>query len=170
MKLAPLNISHTVPTSTENSRKVRRFDKVTPMSATRPPHRIPDRHGNRSEFAAQGNRDPAKDTVAVALGKRGDNAESVPTVLATGRGEFAETILDIAFRNGIKVREDTDLAEILSAVDLDSEIPVEAFIAVAEILRYVYANNNDETSKFLEQRAREAGEAAPEDGKNGPEN
>ena len=29
----------------------------------------------------------------------------------------------------------------LAAVDLDEEIPVEAFIAVAEILRYVYAAN-----------------------------
>ena len=34
-----------------------------------------------------------------------------------------------------------DLAEVLAAVDLDEEIPVEAFIAVAEILRYVYAAN-----------------------------
>jgi len=33
------------------------------------------------------------------------------------------------------------LAEMLAAVDIDSEIPVEAFLAVAEILRYVYAAN-----------------------------
>ena len=62
-------------------------------------------------------------------------------VVATGRGEFAEIILDIAFRNGVKVRRDADLAEILATMDLDSEIPVEAIIAVAEILRYIYAAN-----------------------------
>ena len=40
------------------------------------------------------------------------------------------------------MREDADLAELLSAADIDSEIPVEAFIAVAEILRYVYIAND----------------------------
>ena len=99
------------------------------------------------------------ETVAVALGNRTENPESVPRVLSTGRGEFAETILEIAFRNGVKVREDTDLAEILATVDLDSEIPVEAFVAVAEILRYVYANNS-ETSAYLERKARESARSA----------
>ena len=149
---------------------MRIFASVRGMSPTRPPSDRSGKTGNRSKIAAPGDRDPAKDTVAVALGTPGASPESVPKVLATGRGEFAETILDIAFRNGIRVREDTDLAEILAAVDLDSEIPVEAFIAVAEILRYVYASNNNEASNFLEQKARGSGEAAPEDGKNGPEN
>lgn len=67
--------------------------------------------------------------------------DSAPKVVASGRGWVAEKILEVAFANGIKVREDADLAEILAAVDLDEEIPVEAFIAVAEILRYVYAAN-----------------------------
>ena len=122
------------------------------MPAGTKPNRRPGKSILGSEIAARQDRQTAKDTVAVALGKPADNAESVPRVLATGRGEFAETILDIAFRNGIRVREDTDLAEILAAVDLDSEIPVEAFIAVAEILRYVYANN-DPTADYLEQMA-----------------
>ena len=43
---------------------------------------------------------------------------------------------------GVRVREDADLAEMLAAADIDTEIPVEAFIAVAEILRYVYAAND----------------------------
>lgn len=92
-----------------------------------------------SKFAGRGDGEPAKDTVAVALQTAAGNPQAIPRVVATGRGEFAEVILDIAFRNGVKVRKDTNLAEILAAVDLDSEIPVEAFIAVAEILRYVYA-------------------------------
>lgn len=98
--------------------------------------------------------DAAKNTIAVALGHAQDNTGATsnpnapPRVLATGRGEFAQVILDIAFKHGVKVREDTDLAEILAAVDLDSEIPVEAFIAVAEILRYVYASNNHSPPTF----------------------
>ncbi|MFX8685003.1 EscU/YscU/HrcU family type III secretion system export apparatus switch protein, partial [Acinetobacter baumannii] len=55
-----------------------------------------------------------------------------------GRGAVAEQILAIAFANGVKVREDADLVEILSLIDVDSPIPLEAFAAVAEILRYVY--------------------------------
>ena len=61
--------------------------------------------------------------------------------MASGHGFLAEKILQVAFAHGVKVREDADLVEILAAVDIDSEIPVEAFIAVAEILRYVYAAN-----------------------------
>ncbi len=77
-------------------------------------------------------------TIAVALEEQGNLA---PRVTATGRGFVAEQILSIAFANGIKVREDADLVQILSAVDVDSEIPTEAYAAVAEILAYVYRAN-----------------------------
>lgn len=90
-------------------------------------------------------RRPADDAsparTAVALRYQPTDAYAAPRVVATGRGWIAEKILEVAFAHGIKVREDADLAEILAAVDLDEEIPVEAFIAVAEILRYVYAAN-----------------------------
>lgn len=67
--------------------------------------------------------------------------EYAPKVVAKGRGAIAEQILQIAFANDIKVREDADLAELLSLVDVDSEIPLEAFAAIAEILAYVYRAN-----------------------------
>jgi len=47
----------------------------------------------------------------------------------------------VAFANDIKVREDADLVQILSAVDVDSDIPTEAYAAVVEILTYVYRAN-----------------------------
>jgi len=78
---------------------------------------------------------------AVAIRYQPTDASSAPKVVASGRGWIAEKILEVAFAHGVKVREDPDLAEILAAVDLDEEIPVEAFIAVAEILRYVYTAN-----------------------------
>lgn len=78
---------------------------------------------------------------AVAIRYQPADENAAPKVVASGRGWIAERILEAAFAHGIKVREDADLAEILAAVDLDEEIPVEAFIAVAEILRYVYAAN-----------------------------
>ncbi len=77
---------------------------------------------------------------AVAI-KDSSYSQAMPRVVATGQGTFAEQILQIAWANDIKVREDADLVEILSAIDVDSEIPVEAFAAVAEILSYVYRAN-----------------------------
>ncbi len=79
-------------------------------------------------------------TKAVALGyERG--VDDAPIVLANGRGAIAEQILAIAFERGIKVRKDSELVEILSLVDVDSPIPLEAFSAVAEIRAYVYQAN-----------------------------
>lgn len=87
---------------------------------------------------------------AVAVQYSPIDAFSAPTVVASGRGWVAEKILEIAFAHGIKVREDSDLAEILAAVDLDNDIPVEAFVAVAEILRYVYTANGTHPPEFPE--------------------
>ena len=77
---------------------------------------------------------------AVALSDESQNGK-FPRVVARGSGTFAEQILEIAWSNNIKVREDADLAEVLTAIDVDSEIPIEAFAAVAEILSYVYRAN-----------------------------
>ncbi|MBE1237053.1 EscU/YscU/HrcU family type III secretion system export apparatus switch protein [Phaeovibrio sulfidiphilus] len=87
--------------------------------------------------------EPAGETVPVAVALdydplAGDNA---PRVVASGRGFIAEQILQLAFAHGVRVRKDADLVEVLSAVDIDSEIPLEAFMAVAEILAYVYHAN-----------------------------
>jgi len=81
-----------------------------------------------------------KRTAAVAL-NHDPQKGGVPTVAASGYGYLAEKILELAFAAGIKVRQDADLAEILAALDIDSEIPPEAFAAVAEILSYVYELN-----------------------------
>jgi len=83
-----------------------------------------------------------KDAVAVAL-HQARETDRAPKVVAAGRGNVAEQILQIAFSQGLKVREDADLAQLLSAVDDGSEIPTEAFAAVAEILVYLYQANGD---------------------------
>ena len=107
----------------------------------------------------QGNfqRIPAtKDALAVALAE-GAVPGMAPTVVAGGRGHLAEQILQIAFANGIKVREDADLAQLLTTIDLEEEIPVEAFAAVAEILIYLYRANGagDDAGKSREDIVRE---------------
>lgn len=78
---------------------------------------------------------------AVAVALRDASTSGRPRILASGYGAVAERILAIAFESGIKVREDADLAEVLAALEIGREIPLEAFAAVAEILSYVYGVN-----------------------------
>ncbi|MDR3450019.1 MAG: EscU/YscU/HrcU family type III secretion system export apparatus switch protein [Alphaproteobacteria bacterium] len=89
---------------------------------------------------------PGDRVVAVALkgdirGKRENGPDSLPKVIASGYGKLAEQILDMAFAKGIKVRTDADLAELLATLDLDTPIPSEAIVPVAEILARVYEAN-----------------------------
>ena len=77
---------------------------------------------------------------AVALGYDMEK-HNAPKVLAKGQGHVAEKIIQIALDQGIEIRQDADLVQILKAVDIDSEIPIEAFSAVAEIISYIYQQN-----------------------------
>ena len=79
---------------------------------------------------------------AVAL-SAGDDGDLLPRITAAGRGKLAEQILQLAFENGINVREDSALADMLAKIELDSPVPSEAFLAVAEILSYVYRANGE---------------------------
>lgn len=81
-----------------------------------------------------------KRLTAVALEDR--TAErNVPKISAAGRGKIAEQILKLAEENGVRIREDSTLAEMLAQIEIDSPIPSESFMAVAEILSYVYRAN-----------------------------
>lgn len=93
-----------------------------------------------------------KDFIPLNIKKKSDKQTAIalkdrtlerqlPQVVAAGRGKIAEQILQLAFDNGIHVREDGALAEMLAAIELDSPIPSEAFAAVAEILSYIYRAN-----------------------------
>lgn len=108
-----------------------------------------DEHDGTAPSADTQNAD-LHEAIAVAL--RYAPEDETPRVTAAGRGHVAEQILQIAFDRGIKVRKDADLAQILSVIDIDSEIPVEAFAAVAEILLYVYRANDrlDELEAHLD--------------------
>lgn len=87
-------------------------------------------------------KEKSKNLTAVAVKDR-TLERKVPQVIAAGRGNIAEKILQLAFENDIKVKEDPALAEMLAAVELESPIPSEAFMAIAEILYYVYRANGE---------------------------
>lgn len=67
--------------------------------------------------------------------------DSAPRLIARGRGEIAERILDLAREHNIPIREDPDLIAVLSQLDLDKEIPAELYKPIAEILSFVYRVN-----------------------------
>lgn len=77
-----------------------------------------------------------RDKLAVALEyERG--TRSAPRVTAKGRGEVAQRIVEVAEAHGIVIESDPLLAEVLSEVELDDEIPVELYEAVAAVLAFL---------------------------------
>lgn len=76
-------------------------------------------------------------SVAVALAYSRE-VDEAPRVVAKGQGELAQTIARLAAAHGVPVRRDASLASLLAAVEVDSFIPVEAYVAVAQILSYIY--------------------------------
>lgn len=84
------------------------------------------------------------DTKAVAIQGQPtkDGTQQAPTITAKGTGFNAEKILDIAFKEGVKVREDKALVDMLEAFDVESPIPLEALYAVNLILERVYLEEN----------------------------
>ncbi|MFH1022654.1 MAG: EscU/YscU/HrcU family type III secretion system export apparatus switch protein [Planctomycetota bacterium] len=78
--------------------------------------------------------------VAVALAYDADSP--APHVAAKGWGEMAREILRVAEAHGVPVREDRDLAAVLSKLSLGQQIPEELYRAVAEVLAFIYRMNN----------------------------
>ena len=60
-----------------------------------------------------------------------------PRVTAIGRGDLARKIVEVAETNGVPITENAELAAVLSTIELDQEIPVHLYRAVAEVLVYV---------------------------------
>jgi flagellar biosynthesis protein len=90
---------------------------------------------------------------AVAIGAPPPEATvRLPHLLASGKGDMAEQILTIAFENNIRVREDADLAELLTSLHAETPIPPQAIMAVAEILTRVYELNNQLPPDYVARR------------------
>ncbi len=78
---------------------------------------------------------------AVALDYDAD-AMHAPRVLAKGAFHVAQRIVDIARENHVPVIQNVPLARSLyRMVEVDQEIPPEMYLAVAEVLAYVYRLN-----------------------------
>ncbi|MBM7623505.1 flagellar biosynthesis protein FlhB [Sporohalobacter salinus] len=81
--------------------------------------------------------------IAIAIKFDIDSMEA-PIVVAKGKGEVAQKIKDKAEECGIEIVEEKPLARALYAqVEIDQEIPMELYQAVAEVLAYVYQVNEE---------------------------
>tara|TARA_E500000178_G_C17032169_1_gene761148 strand:- start:1197 stop:1511 length:315 start_codon:yes stop_codon:yes gene_type:complete len=61
-----------------------------------------------------------------------------PILKAKGEGELALEIIRIAKEHNIPIAEDPVLAETLSYLQLEEEIPEEVYVSVATVLSWVY--------------------------------
>ncbi|MCE9568532.1 MAG: EscU/YscU/HrcU family type III secretion system export apparatus switch protein [Rhodocyclales bacterium] len=87
---------------------------------------------------------------ALAVALKYAPGAAAPTVVAKGRGLIAEEIISRAREHGIFVHESPELVALLSQVDLDGEIPPQLYIAVAELLAWIYkVERNGELAEGL---------------------
>lgn len=73
---------------------------------------------------------------AVALAYR--NGDAAPKVVASGRGLIAQAIIERARQHGIYVHESEELVALLMQVELDQHVPPALYLAVAELLAWLY--------------------------------
>lgn len=78
---------------------------------------------------------------AVALGYN-EQKSNAPKVLATDKGESATKLISLAKEHGVPIKEDEDLVELLSKLDLGDEIPPNMYKAVAEVFAFIYQMAN----------------------------
>ncbi|NCA72127.1 MAG: hypothetical protein EOM91_19035 [Sphingobacteriia bacterium] len=86
--------------------------------------------------------DPRASAVAL-LYQGGDTA---PRVVAKGRGAIAAEIIARAREAGVYVHESPELVALLMQVDLDERIPPQLYVAVAELLAWLYRLEGKESS------------------------
>ena len=72
--------------------------------------------------------------VALSLGAAGQ----APAVVAKGYGAAAESIIELARASGLHVHASPELVKLLMHVDLDTQIPPNLYLAVAEILTWLH--------------------------------
>ena len=84
---------------------------------------------------------------AVAL-KYEPSMNEAPIVTAKGQGLIAEKIIEVAKKKQIPIKDDPDLVQILSQLELGDQIPSSVYQVVAEIFAFIYHLNN----KYQEEK------------------
>ena len=73
--------------------------------------------------------------------------DHAPKLIAKGQGALAEKLIELAKQHDIPIRQDKNLLQTLSRLDLNQEIPAEVYQVVAEILAFIYRLSNRRPAK-----------------------
>ncbi|RIX44739.1 MAG: flagellar biosynthesis protein [Rhodocyclales bacterium GT-UBC] len=78
--------------------------------------------------------DATREAIALAY----QQTDAAPRVVARGKGIIAEEIIRRAREHGVYVHESPELVALLTQVDIDESIPPQLYMAVAELLAWLY--------------------------------
>ena len=80
---------------------------------------------------------------AIALAYR--QTDAAPRVVAKGKGLIAEQIIEKAREHGVYVHESPELVALLTQVNIDEHIPPQLYMAIAELLAWLYRIEHGES-------------------------
>ena len=88
---------------------------------------------------------PANNSLKSAVALTYSQTDAAPRVVAKGRGAVAEQIILRAQEHGVYVHESPELVSLLMQIDLDQRIPPQLYIAVSELLAWIYRLESGQT-------------------------
>ena len=94
----------------------------------------------------------AKEAPQRAVALQYGSGQSAPVIIASGMGNLAEKIVEVASENGVPIYEDNSLATILSQMELGKEIPEELYEAIVEIYIYFLNFDPEDPEKYRRER------------------
>lgn len=86
--------------------------------------------------------DPTREAIALAYSQ----TDAAPRVIARGKGLIAEQIISRAKEHGVYVHESPELVALLTQVNIDENIPPQLYMAVAELLAWLYRLEHGESA------------------------
>lgn len=86
--------------------------------------------------------DPTREAIALAYSQ----TDAAPRVVARGKGLIAEQIISRAKEHGVYVHESPELVALLTQVNIDENIPPQLYMAVAELLAWLYRLEHGESA------------------------
>ena len=89
---------------------------------------------------------PSRQAVALSY----EASKGAPRVSAKGKGLIAENIIALAKENGIYVHESRELVGMLMQVELDHQIPPLLYVAIAELLAWLWKIENKRLDELKE--------------------
>ena len=78
-----------------------------------------------------------------AMARSYEQSMDAPHVVAKGTGIVAERMLEVALANGIPIHEDPALLSLLSALNIEEQIPEDVYQVIAELFVFLYQMEQD---------------------------